>query len=30
MCEYSAVEKVLPDYHDRKEWLRIRGAELDL
>lgn len=27
---WNEVDKVLPDYHDRKEWLRIRGAELDL
>lgn len=27
---WNKVDKVLPDYRDRKEWLRIRGAELDL
>lgn len=27
---WNEVDKVLPDYRDRKEWLRIRGAELDL
>lgn len=27
---WNEVDKVLPDYHDRKEWLRVRGAELDL
>jgi len=24
------VDKVLPDYRERKEWLRMRGAELDI
>ena len=24
------VDKVLPDYRDRKDWLRMRGAELEL
>ena len=27
---WNEVDKVLPDYRDRKEWLRLRGAELDL
>ncbi len=27
---WNEVDKVLPDYRERKEWLRIRGAELDL
>lgn len=27
---WNEVDKVLPNYRDRKEWLRIRGAELDL
>ena len=27
---WNEVDKVMPDYRDRKEWLRIRGAELDL
>jgi len=27
---WNEVDKVLPDYRGRKEWLRIRGAELDL
>lgn len=27
---WNEVDKVLPDYHDRKEWLRQRGAHLDL
>lgn len=27
---WNEVDKVLPDYRDRKEWLRIRGAMLDL
>jgi predicted metal-dependent hydrolase len=27
---WNEVDKVLPDYRDRKEWLRIRGAELDI
>jgi predicted metal-dependent hydrolase len=27
---WNEVDKVLPDYRDRKEWLRVRGAELDL
>ena len=26
----AEVDKVLPDYRERKEWLRIRGAELNL
>lgn len=27
---WNEVDKVLPDYGDRKEWLRMRGAQLDL
>jgi predicted metal-dependent hydrolase len=27
---WNEVDKVLPDYRDRKEWLRIHGARLDL
>jgi predicted metal-dependent hydrolase len=27
---WNEVDKVLPDYRDRKDWLRLRGAELDL
>ena len=27
---WNEVDKVLPSYHDRKEWLKVRGAELDL
>jgi predicted metal-dependent hydrolase len=27
---WNEVDKVLPDYRDRKEWLRVRGAALDL
>jgi predicted metal-dependent hydrolase len=27
---WNEVDKVLPDYRERKEWLRIRGAELEL
>ncbi|UEP28026.1 M48 family metallopeptidase [Burkholderia sp. B21-007] len=27
---WNEVDKVLPDYRDRKEWLRMRGAQLDL
>jgi predicted metal-dependent hydrolase len=27
---WNEVDKVLPDYRDRKEWLRIRGAGFDL
>ena len=27
---WNEVDKVLPDYRDRKEWLRMRGAELEL
>jgi predicted metal-dependent hydrolase len=26
---WNEVDKVLPDYRERKEWLRVRGAELD-
>lgn len=27
---WNEVDKVLPDYRERKEWLRVRGVELDL
>ena len=27
---WNEVDKVLPDYRERKEWLRVRGAKLDL
>lgn len=27
---WNEVDKVMPDYRERKEWLRVRGAELDL
>jgi predicted metal-dependent hydrolase len=27
---WNEVDKVLPDYRARKEWLRVRGAQLDL
>ncbi len=27
---WSMVDRILPDYHDRKEWLRANGAEMDL
>lgn len=27
---WNEVDKVLPDYRERKEWLRVRGATLDL
>jgi hypothetical protein len=27
---WNEVDKVLPDYSERKDWLRVRGAELDL
>lgn len=27
---WNEVDKVLPDYRDRKEWLKARGAELEL
>ncbi len=27
---WNEVDKVLPNYSERKEWLRQRGAELDL
>lgn len=27
---WNEVDKVLPDYRERKEWLRVRGAELNL
>ncbi len=27
---WNEVDKVIPDYRDRKEWLRINGAGMDL
>ena len=27
---WNEVDKVLPDYRERKEWLRVRGAQLDV
>lgn len=27
---WNEVDKVMPDYRERKEWLRIRGASMDL
>ena len=27
---WNEVDKVLPDYRDRKAWLKVRGVELDL
>jgi predicted metal-dependent hydrolase len=27
---WNEVDKVLPDFRARKEWLRLRGASLDL
>jgi len=27
---WNEVDKVLPDYRERKEWLRIRGVGLNL
>jgi predicted metal-dependent hydrolase len=27
---WNEVDKVLPDYQRRKEWLKARGVELDL
>lgn len=27
---WNEVDKVLPDYADRKEWLRIQGSKLTL
>lgn len=27
---WNEVDKVMPDYHDRKEWLRVNGAGMDL
>jgi hypothetical protein len=27
---WNEVDKVLPDHRERKEWLRVRGAALDL
>jgi predicted metal-dependent hydrolase len=26
----NEVDKVIPDYQDRKEWLRVNGAGMDL
>jgi hypothetical protein len=27
---WNEVDKVMPDYRDRKEWLRVHGAGMDL
>lgn len=27
---WNEVDKVMPDYRERKEWLRQRGSEMDL
>lgn len=27
---WNLVDKLLPDYQDRKEWLRVNGAGMDL
>ena len=27
---WNEVDKVMPDYGDRKEWLRLNGAGMDL
>ena len=27
---WNEVDKVMPDYRERKEWLRLRGSEMDL
>jgi len=27
---WNEVDKVLPDYRERKEWLRVNGAGMDL
>ena len=27
---WNQVDKVLPDYRDRKEWLRVNGAGMNL
>lgn len=27
---WDEVDKVVPDYRDRKDWLRKNGAELDV
>jgi predicted metal-dependent hydrolase len=27
---WNDVDKVLPDYHERKAWLRVHGAGMDL
>jgi predicted metal-dependent hydrolase len=27
---WNEVDKLLPDYCDRKEWLRVHGAGMDL
>lgn len=27
---WNEVDKVMPEYHERKEWLRTQGAGLDV
>jgi predicted metal-dependent hydrolase len=27
---WNEVDKVMPDFRDRKEWLRVHGAGMDL
>ena len=27
---WNEVDKVMPDYQERKEWLRVNGAGMDL
>jgi predicted metal-dependent hydrolase len=27
---WNEVDKVMPNYRDRKEWLRVHGAGMDL
>jgi len=27
---WNVVDKILPDYRERKEWLKQHGAEMDL
>lgn len=27
---WNEVDKVMPDHRERKDWLRVRGAALDL
>ena len=27
---WNEIDKVMPDYHDKKEWLRVNGAGMDL